>query len=278
MANRNYIGKFMYTGHAMPVQIDVTWDIGATGAVTAGTIKGAYVSSVTRLNTGIYQVKLNDNYQYLYQMRAALAGPASGSTVNAGSFITNTVYQITTVGNTDWHAIGLPTGITAAVGVLFKASGAGSGTGVAAVPVTTGIDEIQLLGNPQLMLNPSTANKGALINIGCFGTTATTTGTAAAQVWTVGTLTGTNAASAVTVTGTNNGDTPPLWTQTGGEAAAQVWTVDTATGTNASSALTATTTLTRSLTDPASGSKIYLSFLLSNSSVTVGGSSTVGAN
>ena len=239
----------------MPVQIDVTWDIGSTGAVSNQ--KGPYVSSVTRLNTGIYQIKLNDNYQSLYQMRAALSGPASGSTVNAGSFSTGTVYQITTVGNTDWSAIGLPTGVTAAVGVLFKATGAGSGTGVAAVPITTGIDSIQLLGNPQLMLAPST--KGAYITIGCFGTTAATTGTAAAQVWTVGT---------VTVTGTNDGSTPPLWTQTGG----------TATGTNASSAITATTTLSRALTDPASGSKMYLSLLLSNSSVTVGGSSTVGAN
>lgn len=257
MANRNFANSRIYSGHIMPVQIDCSWSIGNTGAVSAPV--GAYVSSVTRLSTGIYQIILNDNYQSLYQMRAVLAGPASGSTVNAGSFSTGTVYQITTVGNTDWAAIGLPAGLTAAVGMLFKATGAGSGTGVGAVPITTGINNIQLLGNPQLMLANS-SSPGAIITIGCFGTTAATTGTAAAQTWTYDT---------VVVTGTNANDGPPeTWSQATG----------TATGHNASSALTATTTLTNALTDPASGSKMFLSLLLSNSSVTVAGSANVGAN
>ena len=54
---------------------------------------------------------------------------ASGGTdVNAGSFVTDTVYIIETVGTTDFTAIGASANT---VGVVFTATGAGSGTGVA---------------------------------------------------------------------------------------------------------------------------------------------------
>ena len=53
------------------------------------------------------------------------------TTVNAGSFVNGAVYEIKTVGSTDFTAIGAGSN---AVGVVFTASGAGSGTGVAIRP------------------------------------------------------------------------------------------------------------------------------------------------
>ena len=53
----------------------------------------------------------------------------SGTTpVTAGSFVTGVVYSITTVGTTDFTAIGASANT---VGVEFRATGAGSGTGTA---------------------------------------------------------------------------------------------------------------------------------------------------
>jgi len=55
------------------------------------------------------------------------------STVNAGSFVNGTTYVITSVGNTDFTAIGASEN---AIGVKFTATGAGSGSGTAGLPVS----------------------------------------------------------------------------------------------------------------------------------------------
>ena len=49
----------------------------------------------------------------------------------AGSFVAGQTYTIASIGNTDWYAIGLPDDQYPAPGVVFTATGAGSGTGVA---------------------------------------------------------------------------------------------------------------------------------------------------
>lgn len=50
-----------------------------------------------------------------------------GASVNDESVSVGSIYQILTVGNTDWNAMGLRG--TAAVGAIFTATAAGSGTG-----------------------------------------------------------------------------------------------------------------------------------------------------
>jgi len=56
------------------------------------------------------------------------AGFDSNGSVNAGSFVVGTQYEITTVGTTNWVAIGASSNN---VGIVFTATGVGSGTGVA---------------------------------------------------------------------------------------------------------------------------------------------------
>lgn len=53
----------------------------------------------------------------------------SASETSVTNAVKNTNYIITSVGNTDWKAIGLPKNLTAAVGMDFVATGAGTGTG-----------------------------------------------------------------------------------------------------------------------------------------------------
>lgn len=167
MANR-YFTQFFYTPHKMPVMIDCNIAIGSTGAV--GTVKGPGVSGVTRLGTGLYQIKLQDNYYKFYKLDWNLEAPVTGSAVNDGSFVTGTLYQITTVGTTDWVSAGLPAGLTAAVGMVFKAAGAGgAGTGAAKALGSSGVFAVEVVGNPQLMLAPQgSANQGAIITIKCL--------------------------------------------------------------------------------------------------------------
>ena len=57
-----------------------------------------------------------------------------GTSVTAGSFVTGTKYKITSLGNTtqaQWEAAGLSSTLTAAVHIVFTATGAGTGTGTA---------------------------------------------------------------------------------------------------------------------------------------------------
>lgn len=167
MANR-YFTQFFYTAHKMPVMLDMNVAIGATGAV--GTLKGPGIYGVTRLGTGIYQIKLQDNYNKFFKLDWNVEAPVTGSAVNDGSFSVGTVYQITTVGTTDWTAAGLPAGLTAAVGMVFKAATiGGAGTGAAKALGTSGIFAVEVVGNPQTMLAPQgAANQGGIITIKCL--------------------------------------------------------------------------------------------------------------
>jgi hypothetical protein len=49
----------------------------------------------------------------------------------AGQFVIGQTYTIASVGSTNWHAIGLPSDVYPLPGVVFTATGAGTGTGVA---------------------------------------------------------------------------------------------------------------------------------------------------
>lgn len=152
--------QFFYTCHKMPVLLDVTIPIGASGAV--GTITGAGVKSVTKLTTGIYQIKLQDNYYKLLGNFSSIVSPTTGSAIADGSFVTGTPYSITSVGTTTWGD--LPSGITAAVGATFIATGAGgAGTGTATAVGNSGITRIDLIDNGTELAPSSLNNTGSYI-------------------------------------------------------------------------------------------------------------------
>jgi len=175
MANRNYPASRVFGFNLMPVRLNVSIPIGATGAV--GTISGKGIQSVTRLATGTYQIQLQDNYYSFLSMSAMVQSPVSGSNVTAGSFSTGTVYQITALGSTtqaQWVTAGVPAGITAQVGTVFKAAAAGAGTGTAKVLASSGIASIEQIGSEQLMLSNQPfvqGSGGGYITLRCYGPT-----------------------------------------------------------------------------------------------------------
>lgn len=174
MGNARY-QQFLWNKHTMAVQIDLQILIGSTGAVTS--FVGAGVSTVTRGGVGAYQIKLQDNFYGLYDYGWDLVAPTAGagSGVNDGSFVTGTVYFITTLGTTTtWGDV--PAGITPAVGVPFIASGAGgAGNGVAKAIGVPAVADIMIAGKG--MLQPASPYKGSIFIVQCYGPTNSSTTT-----------------------------------------------------------------------------------------------------
>ncbi len=174
MANRR-MTQFFYTNHAMPVLIDCNFAVGATGAVSD--LKGTGVTSVTRLAAGIYKVKLADNYFKFYGAKASFKAPTSGSGVALASITPGLVYQITSLGTStaaQWITAGLPRGITAAVGQTFLAAATSGGTGEGQLLTTSGIVNVEVLGDTNTQLGPiGVGNQGGYVVLKCLGATAT---------------------------------------------------------------------------------------------------------
>ena len=144
-------------------------------ATQAGTIDGrlfALTGAVTLSNTntinspsaggggGAFIVILNDNYNRYFCGYAGFVSPISGTqvSISTGSSLTvGAPYVITSLGTTtqaQWVAAGLQANMTAAVGVSFIAaatSGSGTGTVQAPAPGGSGIDHIEVVGDPNLM-------------------------------------------------------------------------------------------------------------------------------
>lgn len=195
MASRNFQNR-QYNFHVFPVQLDAQVSIGATGAptlVTSGPsgIVSQGIASITRLAAGIYQLRLADNYISLLQHDVQFSTTTTGSAIAAGSLNPTTVYQITTMGTTtqaQWVTAGVPSTVTAAVGVVFKCAATSAGTGTATAVAPQNINRVDLVGNPNLMASqPFTQGNGMYITIMCVAPTDATTTTAIAADPTNGT-------------------------------------------------------------------------------------------
>ncbi len=264
MANRNWANSRIYTGHVQPVMLDVSIPIGASGAV--GTITGPYISSVTKLATGLYQIKMQDNYSGYYCGSAQIISPTSGSDLLISSVAANLTvgqpYRITILGTASaaqWAAVGVPAGVTPAVGVSFVALATGDGgvvtSRVKLVAPGSNIAKIELIGNPNSTIAPVVPTVGATGALVTFQTLALVATPAAY------TPAGTNSAPAFTGTlAALSGDAQSY--TPAGTVAAPVFT-----GTAAS----LTTTMSYALAHPTDGSTLKISLLLSNSSVLIGG-------
>lgn len=187
MANRNFpsAGK-IYSGHVMPVLLDANFIVDADNSNGLGirALKGPMINAVymhcsvtpATLNpnpqNGVIVVQLADNFnKMLYSARASISSPLSGSDVKIdnSAMTAGVAYTITTLGNASaakWIAIGVPRGITAAVGVSFiAASNGGAGntltSRVQAVASSSTVASIEVVGDPDTMIAPvPSANQG----------------------------------------------------------------------------------------------------------------------
>lgn len=139
MANRNFAsGGKLYSMHVSPVLIDMRFTVDNSAAPGITSLKGPTVANVYMHNSavaassinpvaGTIVVQLQDNYSRLLSYSASITSPNSGSDIKVdnSALTVGTAYTITTLGNStaaQWATLGVPPGITPAVGVSFIAA------------------------------------------------------------------------------------------------------------------------------------------------------------
>lgn len=196
MANRNYANSRLYTGHIFPVSLDCSFTVAATdsGGLGITGLKGAYVQNVfmhtsstagagnsnpqtpnkviTNPNpaSGTILVQLQDVYTQLYCVDSfCSATTGTPVKIDNSAMTAGVAYTITTLGNASaakWLAIGVPAGITPAVGVSFIALSDGGSTNTStsrvapAAAAGSGIFSIETLGQAHLILPSTIATNG----------------------------------------------------------------------------------------------------------------------
>lgn len=197
MANRNFLSNRLYQMEAYPVLLSCNFIVDSTNGNGFGVraLKGAGIKNVfmhtsatpNALNpnpaNGIILVTLQDTYNRLLGLDSSIISPISGTPLTATT--NHTTYVIVSLGTAtlaQWRAVGLPVGITPAVGVPFVATATGTIGGSAAVEtvVPSGVTKLEGIGDANLSnaVNPSApATQGMQLLMQCLGPTNSSTTT-----------------------------------------------------------------------------------------------------
>jgi len=189
----NYPNNKLYQYEAYPVLLSCNFIVDSTNGNGLGirSLKGSGIAnvfmhtsaspgvgnySVTNPNpaSGVILVQLTNNFnRYLGSMGSGFVSPVSGTPLT--STTAHTAYVIVSLGTAtlaQWQAKGFPVGMTPAVGAAFIATATGSIGGSAAVEVATssGIDSIEVIGDPNQTLQNSNMyqNLGAQMVLQCL--------------------------------------------------------------------------------------------------------------
>lgn len=181
-------GKSYYTNVVNPKDINLQFTVTPTNGLGVTSLKSnGYVRNVfmhtsttpaandgyTNPNpaNGIAYIQLKNNFNYYLSNFASFRVPSATDTKIDNSALTaGAAYVITTVGDASdatWRAIGVPPGLAIAVGVSFIAltvgAGANSSTSRVQVPSSSGVYQVEQIGNPGVMLSNSNiaSNGGA---------------------------------------------------------------------------------------------------------------------
>lgn len=179
--------------HVEPVLVDCSFIVDSTNPLGIRSLRGPVVQNVfmhtsttpgagnsspytpnvvvTNPNpaSGYIVIQMQDNYNRVLGRFAAQTSPLSGSSllVASAGLTAGLPYVITILGTTttaQWIALGVPAGVTPAIGVSFiAATTSATGTGAVQVPATTGagVFTYETIGDSDLSIAPNpTANQG----------------------------------------------------------------------------------------------------------------------
>lgn len=252
-------------GSGIPVNTSIASIVGstsitlsaATTSSTTGSITyGGYNDGAGNPNpaSGYALIQMKQNFNYYLGGFSGFVSPASGSSILVTTGTTlGLAYIITIVGSTSlaqWQKLGLPKGVTPAVGAFFIATATttATGTGAIQVPATAGsaVFSSEVVGDPNTMLNNSSISTygGAYVLVRFLKASTS----AVTSVLTM---------DSYTPAGTNNGASPPIFA---GTPAVLTGTIVNSGG--------ATTQI---IGAPAAGSVVGMSFFFDGSSVSVDG-------
>lgn len=183
-------GKSLYSNVAKPIEVNLQFTVAATNGLGVTSVKsnGAinnvfmHTSTTPAANNGFTNpnpaagyawIQAKNNFNVFLGGQASVIAPNSGSSVKIDNsvLVVGQAYVITTLGNASlakWQAIGVPVGVTPAVGVSFIALSDGgsvnTSTSRVQVPSVSGIMGVEFIGNANVMSNSIVSqNAGAWI-------------------------------------------------------------------------------------------------------------------
>lgn len=167
----------MYAPHVTPVLADCNFVVDSTNGNGLGVRnqKGQAVANVfmhttvtpgrgtnNQLNpnpaAGYILIQLADNYTRSYGGMTSIIAPVSGTPLTATTAgNAQIIVSLGTATAAQWLAVGVPPGVTPAVGVAFIATASATigGAATVEVPGSSLIDNIQPVGNANLSLGPA---------------------------------------------------------------------------------------------------------------------------
>lgn len=162
MANRNFPNNKLYQFEIMPVLLSCNFVVDSTSPTGISNLKGSGILSVYMQSSspssenpnpedGMIQIRLTDAYNKFLLHSASFRAPNSGTPLTA--VVAETAYVITDLGTAtlaQWQAVGLPQGVTPALGVAFIATDSATIGGLAEVqqPSSSGIESVEAVGDP----------------------------------------------------------------------------------------------------------------------------------
>lgn len=180
-------GKSIYTNVTKPQDVNLQFTVTPTNGLGVTSLKSnGYINNVfmhtsttpvagndgyTNPNpaSGFALVQFTNNFNYYLNGFAQFISPTTGSIKIDNSALTaGQAYVITTLGTSttaQWVAIGVPPGITPAVGVSFIATAVGAGantsTSRVSTPTTSGVYGVEVVGSPLTSIaNSNVASHG----------------------------------------------------------------------------------------------------------------------
>jgi hypothetical protein len=139
----------------MPVLLNTNCQIDSSTTSKTKNLKGQGVQSIARIAVGTYKVSFDSNYKSLLSFNADFYSSTSGTT-NVTALTPGVLYIIKSLGTTtqaNWVTAGMPSYITAAVGVSFVASAVSVGTGTCAVNAPSNIQTVEIVGDPNTTIS-----------------------------------------------------------------------------------------------------------------------------
>lgn len=182
-------GGNYYSNISQPIEVDCNFTVdsangnglGIRSLKSNGWIRNVFMftSSTPGSNNGALNpnpaagyalIQFKQNFNIYIGGYSGFVSPVSGTPINVTSGLSvGGAYIIVSVGTTSlaaWQALGVPAGVTPAVGVSFIAITAtvGTGTGVVEVPkaIGSGIEVIDVIGNPNVSVNSNIAANGGM--------------------------------------------------------------------------------------------------------------------
>jgi hypothetical protein len=173
-------GKSVYENVAKPTIVNVQWTVTPTNGLGVTSVKSnGYVRNVF-MNTsttpaanngytnpdpaaGFALVQFNNNFNYYLGGTAQFTPGVTGSVkIDNAALTAGQVYVISTLGDATaakWLTVGVPPGVTPAVGVSFVALNTGTGantlTSRVSTPLTTNVVGVDVVGDPATMIASS---------------------------------------------------------------------------------------------------------------------------